>query len=75
MNILNSINESPLFKIANPKSIALFGASNNITSMGSIMLSSLLSIGYEGTIYPVHLKEETVQDIKAYKSVLDLPET
>ncbi|MCJ7772501.1 MAG: CoA-binding protein, partial [Desulfobacterales bacterium] len=69
-----SIKESPLFKIANPESIAMFGASNNITSMGSIMLNSLLSIGYEGTIYPVHLKEETVQNLKAYKNVLDLPE-
>jgi len=74
MKMLNSINESPLFKIANPKSIAFFGASNNIASMGSIMLNSLRSIGYEGAIYPVHPKEETVQDFKAYKSVLDLPE-
>jgi len=74
MNPMNSIKESPLFKIANPNSIAIFGASNNSASMGSIMLSSLLSIEYEGAIYPVHLKEEAVQNLKAYKSVLELPE-
>jgi acyl-CoA synthetase (NDP forming) len=74
IKMLNSIKESPLFKIANPKSIAIFGASNNSASMGSIMLSSLLAIKYEGVIYPVHLKEDTVQNLKAYQRVHDLPE-
>ncbi len=74
INMLSSIKESPLFKIANPESIAIFGASNNITSMGSIMLNSLLSIGYKGAIYPVHLKETTVQNLAAYKSIFDLHE-
>lgn len=72
--MLTSIKESPLFKIANPSSIAIFGASNNFSSMGTIMLNSLRSIGYEGTIYPVHLKEETVLELKAYKSIMDVPE-
>lgn len=71
--MLNSIQESPLFKIANPESIAFFGASNNINTMGSIMLNSLCAIGYEKMIYPIHPKEQTVQDFKAYSSVLDLP--
>lgn len=38
------------------------------------MLGSLLSIGFEGTIYPVHPKEKTVMDLKAYPSIMDVPE-
>ncbi|MEW6266101.1 MAG: CoA-binding protein [Thermodesulfobacteriota bacterium] len=72
--MLSSIEDSPLHLIANPKSMAFFGASNNIVSMGTNQLLSLLSLGYEGRVYPVHPKEEKVQGLKAYRSVLDLPE-
>ena len=70
---MDSIEASPLYPIANPKSIALFGASNNASSMGTSLLDSVLDLGFEGEIYPVHLKENQVQNLKAYRSVLDLP--
>ncbi len=72
--MLNSIKESPLYPIVNPRSIAFFGASNNFFAMGTNQFTSLRALGFEGTIYPVHPKEEQVQDLKAYRSVLDLPE-
>jgi len=72
--MLNSILESPLFRIVNPQSIAFFGASNRFTSMGTNQLSSLKSLGFEGKIYPIHPKEKQVLELKAYLSVLDLPE-
>jgi acetyl-CoA synthetase (ADP-forming) len=72
--MLKSIEESPLYAIANPKSIAFFGASNQISSMGTNQLISVLALGYEGCVYPVHPKEDEVQGLKAYRSVLDLPE-
>jgi acetyl-CoA synthetase (ADP-forming) len=72
--MLKSIKESPLYPIANPKSIAFFGASNNISAMGTNLLLSLLDLGFEGTVYPVHPKEDKVHNLKAYRSVMDLPE-
>jgi acetate---CoA ligase (ADP-forming) subunit alpha len=72
--MLKSIDKSPLYAIANPKSIAFFGASNQISSMGTNQLISVLALGYEGRVYPVHPNEEEVQGLKAYRSVLDLPE-
>ena len=72
--MLKSITESPLYPIVNPKSIAFFGASNNISAMGTTQLNSLMDLGFEGAIYPVHPKEDTVQGLKAYRSVFDLPE-
>jgi acyl-CoA synthetase (NDP forming) len=72
--MLKSIRESPLYPIANPKSIAFFGASNRITSMGTNLLASVQALGFEGAIYPVHPNEKQVRNLKAYRRVLDLPE-
>ena len=72
--MLNSIQESPLYPIVNPKSIAFFGASNNFSAMGTSQFISLRDLGFEGTIYPVHPKEDKVQNLKAYRRVFDLPE-
>jgi len=71
--MIESIKSSPLYPIANPKSIAIFGASNNATSMGTGLLGSLLGLGFEGEIYPIHPKEDRVLNLEAYRSVLDLP--
>jgi acyl-CoA synthetase (NDP forming) len=42
--------------------------------MGSIMLSSMQALGYEGKIYPIHQKEKKVRGLTAYSSIMDLPE-
>jgi acyl-CoA synthetase (NDP forming) len=73
-DMLKSIKESPLYPIANPRSIVFFGASNRITSMGTNLLASIQGLGFEGAIYPVHPSEKQVRNLKAYRSVLDLPE-
>jgi len=72
--LIQNIKDSPLYLIVNPRSIAFFGASNRFTSMGTNQLNSLKSLGFGGEIYPIHPKEEQVQNLVAYKSVLDLPE-
>jgi len=70
-----SIEKSPLYRIVNPGSIAFLGASNNFAAMGSMLLSSLQALGFEGPVYPVHPSEKQVQGLTAYRSVFDLPET
>jgi acyl-CoA synthetase (NDP forming) len=72
--MIRSIHESPLYRIVNPRSIAFFGASNNFSRMGSIMLSSVQALGYEGAIYPVHQTEQEVRGLRAYPDVPSLPE-
>ena len=66
--------DHPLHLMANPQSIAFFGASDNPTSMGSNLLMSMQDIGYQGRIYPVHPKAASVMGLAAYGSVADLPE-
>lgn len=72
--MITSIEESPLYRIANARSMAFFGASNSISSMGTHLLLSLKAGGYPGVVYPVHRTEDTVLDFKAYRRVEDLPE-
>ncbi len=64
-----------LHEILNPKSIAIYGANNKGTSLASIQLMNIIISGFEGKIYPIHLKLETVMGYKAYKSITEVPET
>ncbi|MCP3468819.1 acetate--CoA ligase family protein [Bradyrhizobium sp. CCGUVB1N3] len=61
----------PLFK---PRSIALIGASDDVTRIGGRPLRYLREGGFEGAVYPVNPKRDTVQGIKSYDSVAALPE-
>ena len=71
--MIDDVKQSPLYPLANPRSVAFFGSSNNFTRMGTNILNSLITMGFEGEIWPVHPTEETVQGFKAYKSAQDLP--
>jgi len=65
---------NPLGDIFHPRSIVVYGASEKLTTMGTYQLLNLKGIGYPGRIYPIHPKLESIQGLKAYRSVLDLPE-
>jgi len=58
-----------------PNSLALVGASDDVTRIGGRPLRYLREGGFAGAIYPVNPKRETVQGVKAYASVSALPET
>jgi len=58
-----------------PKSIAVIGASNRQGSVGRAAFTNILLNEYAGTVYPVNPKEHSICGVRAYPSVLDLPET
>lgn len=57
-----------------PRSVALIGASDDVTRIGGRPIAAMLKAGYKGRIYPVNPKRGTVQGLKCYASVDDLPE-
>lgn len=57
-----------------PRSIAIFGASEDVTKIGGRPLQFLQKYGYRGAIYPINRKGGTVQSLQAYANVADLPE-
>jgi acetyltransferase len=56
----------PLFS---PKSVAIFGASDRIDSVGQIVFQNMLQSGYQGALYPINPKHAKVQGCKAYVSI------
>src|SRR5215475_1462463 len=55
-----------------PRSIAVIGASEK-PGVGKAIFHNIVN-GYKGNIYPITPSNPTVFGIKAYKSVLDVPE-
>jgi acetate---CoA ligase (ADP-forming) len=64
---------NPIVKLMNPASLAIAGASNTFTTMGTIQCLNLIADGFPGEILPVHPKEEMVLGKKAYRRISDLP--
>jgi acyl-CoA synthetase (NDP forming) len=58
-----------------PASIALVGASDDISKTAARPLQYLLRAGFKGRIYPVNPSRETVLGRQAWPSVTALPET
>lgn len=58
-----------------PRSVAIVGASDNATRIGGRPLRYLREAGFEGAVYPVNPKRESVQGYKSYPSIAALPET
>lgn len=64
-----------LSALLSPSSVALVGASDDVTRIGGRPLRYLREGGFAGAVYPVNPKRDSVQGLKAYASVGALPET
>jgi len=61
-----------LESLFNPKSIAMVGVSKTPGKLGYEVMNNLLKCGFRGPIYPISHRYSEVQDIRSYKSVLDV---
>jgi acyl-CoA synthetase (NDP forming) len=59
--------------IFKPGSVAVVGASNNIMSWGFGALNSLFISRYRHTIYPINPNEKTIQGIRSFPSLMEVP--
>jgi acetyltransferase len=60
--------------IMNPKSIAVVGATNRTGSVGLAVFRNILGAGFQGVLYPVNPKAKSVQSVKAYPKLMDVPD-
>ncbi len=60
--------------IMNPRSIAVVGATNRPGSVGLAVFRNILTAGFQGVLYPVNLKAKSVQSVKAYPKLIDIPD-
>ena len=70
---MNSIVEQldPIFK---PKSIAILGASDVAGKWGHMMVERPLKTKFSGAIYPVNPNKQEILGLRAYRSILDIPD-
>jgi len=71
---MESFEQSPLYQVMHPGSVAVVGASNSMLTMGTLLLNNLLNLGFEGKVYPVHPTLNHVLGLQAYSSVSRIPE-
>lgn len=57
-----------------PRSVAVVGASNDADKLGFAVLENMTRHGYPGRVYPVNPKGGLIRGLKAYPSVIDVPD-
>ncbi|WP_201964791.1 acetate--CoA ligase family protein [Ramlibacter ginsenosidimutans] len=63
-----------LMALFQPRSVAVVGATEDRNRVGGRPLHYLRTFGFEGKVYPINPKRDTVQGFRAYASLEDLPE-
>ncbi len=66
---------SDLGRLVAPRSVALVGASTDAESISGRPLAFLQAQGYQGRLFPVNPHRAEIAGLRAYPSLLDLPET
>jgi len=61
----------PLFY---PSSIAVIGASEELSKPGGIVLAHFLEDGFQGKVFPVNHRQKEIKGLQCYPAVLDIPE-
>jgi len=56
-----------------PKSIAVIGASSDPGKVGNNVLVNIVNGGYEGSIYPINPRAYTINGIRCYPAIKDVP--
>lgn len=57
-----------------PDSVAVIGASRTAHTIGQSVLRNLLAGDFQGPVYPVHPTAKAVAGVRAYASILDVPD-
>jgi acetate---CoA ligase (ADP-forming) len=57
-----------------PESIAVIGASTQKGKVGHDIFANILFGGYKGTLYPVNPRAKSIESVKCYTDVLQIPD-
>ncbi len=66
--------EVDLSGLLRPRSVAVIGASTRRGTIGGEIFRNLLATGFNGPVYPVNPKADSVQSVKAFPRVGDIPD-
>jgi len=63
-----------LRSILSPRSVAVIGASRKPGTIGQLIFECIMESGFSGVVYPVNPNADAVRSVKAYASILDIPD-
>jgi len=63
-----------LLPVFYPRSVAVIGASRDRSSIGGRVMQNLIDAHFSGAVFPVNPNALAVGSVKAYKTVLDIPD-
>ncbi len=63
-----------LVPLLRPKTVAVIGASRDQSSIGNMVFRNMLTAGFKGTVYPVNPQADSINGVKAYDAIKNLPE-
>lgn len=58
-----------------PHRVAVVGAGTKPTNLGHMVVRNLLDANFQGVVYPINPKHESIGGVPAFPSVLETPET
>jgi acyl-CoA synthetase (NDP forming)/GNAT superfamily N-acetyltransferase len=61
-------------RLLTPRSVAVIGASGDPRKVGQVVFRNLLGFGPGGPVYPINPEARHVAGVRAYASVLDVPD-
>ncbi len=63
-----------LVPLLRPRTVAVVGASRDENSIGHLIFKNILNAGFRGTVYPINPEADSVNGVKAFSSVEEIPE-
>ncbi|PPK62203.1 GNAT family N-acetyltransferase [Actinokineospora auranticolor] len=60
--------------LLHPRSVAVIGASTDRAKVGNAVLANLLAADFAGPVFPVNAEHRSVRGVRAYPTVLDIPD-
>ena len=61
-------------RMLTPGSVAVIGASTDPKKIGHVVFANLMAYGFAGPVYPVHPDARHIGGVRAYPTVLDVPD-
>ncbi len=65
---------NPLQALLAPRSVAVIGASRRPDTVGRAVFANILLNDFQGVVYPVNPRARSILGVRAYPSVLDIPD-
>lgn len=56
-----------------PESVAVVGVSEDPSKLGSVVFNNMIEAGYNGKLYPINPKHDSIFGFKAYPSIFSVP--